>query len=68
MGEEKVNEELKSCGWRELRKRVMHKVHEGIRKKELELGRELTEPEFRETMRTILKEELRKAFTECGAI
>jgi len=59
--------EEKTCGWRQTRRQVMKKVHEEIRKKEEALGRELTEVEYRETLRTILREELRKAFVECGA-
>jgi hypothetical protein len=59
-------EELKVCGWKEVRRKAMRKVHEEIKKKESELGRELTESEYRETLRTVLREELRKAFTECA--
>jgi hypothetical protein len=58
--------EIKVCGWKTVRKKAMRRVHEEIRRKEMELGRELTESEYRETLRTVLREELRKAFTECA--
>jgi plasmid stability protein len=63
-----MGEEIKVCGWRDVRRKAMLKVHDEIKKREAELGRELTEAEFRDLVRATLKEELRKAFAECGAI
>jgi isopropylmalate/homocitrate/citramalate synthase len=62
-----MSEKLSICGWKTVRREAMKKVHEEIRKRESELGRELTEAEFRETVRTTLREQLRKAFEQCGA-
>jgi hypothetical protein len=63
-----MGEESKICGWKQIRRRAMAKVHDEIKRKEAELGRELSESEYRETLRTVLREEFRKAFEECGAI
>jgi len=60
-------EEKRTCGWRTIRKQAMHKVHERIKQREAELGRELSEDEFRDILRITLREEFKKAFEECKA-
>lgn len=62
-----MEEEIRICGWRDIRRKAMKKVHDEIKRRETELGRELTEAEFRDVIRTTLKQELRRAFEECGA-
>jgi hypothetical protein len=60
-----MSEEPRVCGWREIRRKAMRKVHETIKQKEAEMGRELSESEYREILRTVLGQELKKAFEQC---
>jgi len=54
-----------SCGWREVRRQAFRLAHQKIRQKENELGRELTEDEFRQILRATLREEYARAIAEC---
>jgi hypothetical protein len=54
-----------ACGWKTIRKEALKKVHARIREKEIELGRELSEAEYRQMLKTVLKEEFARAFETC---
>lgn len=60
-----MEEEMKGCGWRTIRREAMKRIHQLIKEQETQLQRELTETEFRELLSRELKRAYEEAYKTC---